>query len=440
VPSILHPAHPEHAPRRLRPGEVRWMMGRNIWTGVLGNIGLMYMTGGVFFVAYCHEMGMEKYQFGVLRALSSLVVPLMLLSPAIEERCGRRKYPWFVLQLAGRFMLFPLVLGIFFRINPWMIVSLVGLYSALSSVGTALWQSWTWDYIPLAVYARFSARRTFWIRLTGTMFFVVAAAVVGLTQSDTLMRRQLLSAIFVLLFVLAILDIVFHVRIPEPHRRSRRAGTFAKFVEALKNVPFRNWLVLTAIWNFAVSLAGPFCMPYMMEELGFGDRLFMASVLTSLVPTIGALATLPLWGRLLDTRHTGRVVALCCAVWSLIPLLFFYATDSNAMWMMGAVWTISGIFPTAVTVAIPLITARLSGAEKTAPAALRLVLMSVGAASGAALGTLILRTYGVHHAFMASFAARMTVVFLMFLMLDVRPAHVERAERRAAGATWGGTA
>jgi len=392
LPSIFHPGHPDHVPRAIRRGETRWMLGRNIWTGVLGNIGLVYMTGGVFFVAYAHEMGMQKYHFGVLRTIGSLMVPLMLLSPAIEERFGRRKYPWFMLHMAGRLSLAPLL---------------------------------------LAVYARFSARRTFWIKLTGMLFFLGAAGLVGVTRSGTAARRELLSAIFVLLFAFGLADLLFHVRIPEPPRKAPPARATSKFLDALRSRPLRNWLFAAALWNLAISIGGPFCMPYMMKELGFGDRLFLASVLTSLVPTLGSLATLRLWGKLLDTRPPGPIVAGCCAVWALIPLLFYYATPSNALWMMALVWGISGVFPTAVTLAMPLITARLAGVEKTAPAALRLVGMSLGTALGSAAGTLIVHAYSVQHAFVASFAARLTVAALMLLLVRVRPAHAERAEVRA---------
>jgi len=431
LPSIFHPGHPDHVPRAIRRGETRWMLGRNIWTGVLGNIGLVYMTGGVFFVAYAHEMGMQKYHFGVLRTIGSLMVPLMLLSPAIEERFGRRKYPWFMLHMAGRLSLAPLLLGLVCRVDPWVIIALVALYTAFSSMGTALWQSWTWDYIPLAVYARFSARRTFWIKLTGMLFFLGAAGLVGVTRSGTAARRELLSAIFVLLFAFGLADLLFHVRIPEPPRKAPPARATSKFLDALRSRPLRNWLFAAALWNLAISIGGPFCMPYMMKELGFGDRLFLASVLTSLVPTLGSLATLRLWGKLLDTRPPGPIVAGCCAVWALIPLLFYYATPSNALWMMALVWGISGVFPTAVTLAMPLITARLAGVEKTAPAALRLVGMSLGTALGSAAGTLIVHAFSVQHAFVASFAARLTVAALMLLLVRVRPAHAERAEVRA---------
>lgn len=397
------------------------MLGRNIWTGVLGNISLLYMTSGVLFVAYCHEMGVQKYHFGIMQGLASLTVLLMLLSPAIEEHFGRRKYPWFMLNFAARAVLAPLLLGLFLRVSPWVIVALIVLHTALASTGTALWHSWTWDYIPLPVLARFSARRTFWVRLACTAFFLAAALLVNLTSANSAGRRQLLSGIFVFLFVLGIVDLIFHVRIPEPPRKAPPAHTFSKFLEALKNESFRNWLFVMAIWSFTIQISGPFSVPYMMKELGFENRMFTASILAGAVPAIGALATVRLWGRLLDARHTGLIVAACCSVWSLIPLLFYFATRENAFLMMIAVWGISGIFPAAVTLAIPLMTARLSGLDKTMPAALSLIVMSMGWACGSAVGTLILRTWSVQHAFMASFAGRVTAAFLIFLMLVYRP-------------------
>ena len=102
MPSIFHPDHPDHVPRTIRRGETRWMLGRNIWTGVLGNVGIMYLTGGLFFVSYCQEMGMQKYHFGILRTVASLMLPLLLLSPARGVRLGRRTATCCVLLLWGR--------------------------------------------------------------------------------------------------------------------------------------------------------------------------------------------------------------------------------------------------------------------------------------------------------------------------------------------------
>jgi predicted MFS family arabinose efflux permease len=113
-------------------------------------------------------------------------------------------------------------------------------------------------------------------------------------------------------------------------------------------------------------------------------------------------------------------------VWSLIPLFFYLATPENALPVMGVVWGISGVFPAAVSLAIPLVTARLSGLDKTMPAALTSIVISLGCAAGSAAGTLMLHTWKVRDVFMASFAGRSTVVLAMFLLLVYRPARMRR--------------
>jgi len=324
-----------------------------------------------------------------------------------------------------------MLLGLAFPIAPWVILMVVTLYTALGSVGTPLWLSWTLDYVPMSVYARFFARRTFWINLCGMLFFLLAAWVVGFSVTGTAARRQLLSGVFVLLLVLGIVDLLFHVGIPEPPRKAPPARIKARIIEPLSSPTFRNWLLVTGIWDFTVGLSGAFGMPYMMTELGFSNRLLLASVMTSVVPTLCSLATLRLWGRLLDTRYTAPIMALGCGAWSVIPLLFYFATPENGVWMMGVVWVISGIFPAAVTLAQPLITARLSDLDKTTPAALRFVVASIGAAAGSAAGTIILRRWSVHHAFMASFVGRLAAALLMLFLVEVpsRGAADDRATR-----------
>ncbi len=159
----------------------------------------------------------------------------------------------------------------------------------------------------------------------------------------------------------------------------------------------------------------------MMYELGFKQRFFTAVVLTAAVPAVGALLTLPFWGRVLDRRHPGRVVAFCYAFWAFIPVFYHRATPANALWMVGIAWAIAGVFPTGFLVARPVMTARLSGEDKTMPAALIWVKHSVGLMLGSAVGTLIVRAHGTQAVFMVSFAGRAVAAFLAFLLLVYYP-------------------
>ena len=420
MPSILSPKHPQYEPRQIQGREIDWMLRRNIWTGVLGSLSVSFMTGGVFFTVYCQRMGMQTYQFGALSTLVYLMFPLVLFSAAIEEHFGRRKYPWVILAMLSRAVLVPLALGLFMRLNPWLIMALVVASVAFSNLGSPLWVSWTWGYIPTGSLGRFTARKSLWVTLVMALFGLCGATLVRYTPSEHQVR--VISAMFVVLAVLGFVDLAFHAQIPEPPRESPPARSRTKVWQAVRHAPFRNWLLVMGIWYFALSLGGPFCVPYMMRDLGFGKKMLTAAVLVGVVPAAGSLLTLHFWGRRADVRHPGKVIAACCGVWATIPFFYYVSTPANALWVLGTAWAIAGVFPVVVSVSMPLMTARLSGKDKTMPAALFYVVLQVGGMLGAAVGTYIVHRHGVHSAFMASLAARMTAAFVMFLLLVYRPA------------------
>jgi len=410
--------------REIRPEEIPWMLRRNIWTGMLGSTSMTLITGGVFFTVYCQRMGMQNYQFGVLSTLAYLMLPLSLFSASVEERFGQRKYPWFMLAMVSRLMLLPLALGMFMRINPWVIVALMVGVVSISRLITPLWESWAWAYIPSESFGRFTAKRNFWTTLFRTVVALGFAAVVDGTAPAG--RLRLISAVFAGLLVVGIIDLLYHVQIPEPPRAAPPARSVTKFREAFRNWRLRNLLFAIAVWYFAVGIGGPFCLPYMMGELGFGDTILAAVVLAAGIPAIGTLLVLRLWGRLCDGRRPALVMSVCCLCWAVIPLMYFYARPGTAVGSLAVAWIIAGIFPAGYTVALPLMTRRLSGSEKTVPSALIYMGSSFGMMLGSGVGTLIVRTYGTPDVFLVSFAARVTAALVMFLLLVYHPAVQKR--------------
>lgn len=413
---------PLFEPREPGPDELPGILRRNIWTGVLGNVSVSYMTAGVFFAAYCKLQGMQPYQFGVLRALVAASSLLMLFSPGLEERFGRRKLPWFLLVLASRLVLLPLALGLALGISPAVIVLIVVVHACGAKAGSPLFLSWSWNYVPGHQAARFWARRTFWIKLARMAFGLAAGlAARQIAPPD---QRTFLTAVFVFLLALGIADIVLHVRIPEPPRRAGPSGSLSKVADALKNAPFRNWLLVSALWSFAAGISGPFGVPYLYYKLGFEGKYLQVVLLSVVIPSVFSLAVLPMWGRLLDTRRPMVLIVICSAFWPLIPLLFFLAPvgrPAAAFWFLAGAWAVAGVFPAAVAVARQAMTAQLCGVDKTMPAAVYWVGLAVGQSIGAWVGALVVREYDMRGVFFVSSAARAVVAFAMYLLLVYRP-------------------
>lgn len=417
--STLHPDHPLYEVRPVRGEEIPWMLKRNIWTGVLGSLSVTFLTNGVFFTAFCQQMGMRHYQFGILATLVSLTLPLSLFSAAIEEWFGQRKYPWFVLCMASRFLLAPLLLGYFVRFNPWIIVALVVGMMSISRLISPLWLSWTWDYIPSDSFGRFTAKRNFWITFWRAGVALGGAFLVHIMPAEH--KLQVISVIFTGLLILGIIDLIYHVRIPEPPRETPSSRSLAKFLTALRNKPFRNLLFATGVWYFALFVGSPFCVPYMMEELGFESNFILATLLVYAVPAAGTLLTLPVWGKISDRARPGILMAICCLFWAFIPLFYYYAGPGNALTSLVGAWIIAGIFPAGYAVLQPLLTRRLSGPDKTMPSALLLMVASLGGVAGSTVGTFIVRTHPVNDAFMVSFVARLAGAFVVALLLVYAP-------------------
>lgn len=417
--SALHPDHPLYQVRPVRDDEIPWMLQRNIWTGVLGSLSVTFLTNGVFFTAFCQQLGMKHYQFGILSTLVSLTLPLSLFSAAIEEKFGQRKYPWFVLAMLSRLLLLPMLLGYFTNISPWVIVGAVVGMMSMSRLIAPLWLSWTWDYIPNDSFGRFTAKRNFWITLCRAAVALGGAALVHMAPEND--RLQIISVVFTGLLALGIIDLIYHVQIPEPPRQVSGSKTLSKLLTALRNAPFRNLLLAAGIWYFAMFVGSPFCVPYMMEELGLGDNFILATILVYAVPAVGTLLTLPVWGRLSDRVHPGLVMGGCCLFWAFIPLFYYHAGPGNGLIVLAGAWIIAGIFPAGYMVAQPLLTRRLSGEDKTMPSAMLLMVAALGGVVGSGVGTLIVRAHGVTGAFAVSFAARIAAAVVMGLLLAYRP-------------------
>ncbi len=418
MPSIFQRTHPLFQPREIRPEELRWILRRNISTSVLGSVSVSYVTSGVFFTAFGQEMGMTKYHFGVLGTVLAAMGLMRLFASAIEERAMSRKYPWFILVTLSRFVLVPFVLGLFMRINPWAIIALMAFHTALLKLAAPMWQSWTWGYIPSGTFAGFWAKRQFWLRLSNTAFGLGAAVLFDRVPEQY--RRQALSVLFAVLIAVGFLHVLCHVRIPEPLRTAPPSGSLSKIADVFRNRPFRNLVLVAGLWSFAAMISGPFTNPYMLEDLGLGRNLLIPVVLNQVVPTAGALLALRFWGRTLDTRHPGVVMTLCGAFWCTIPLFFYLANPNDrtgVICLLAAARVVGGIFPVGFGLAKVLLAARMSGEDKTMPAAVIFAMQGVGGMLGAAVGTYFISTAEARGVFALSFAVRVIVVFVAFLLL-----------------------
>ena len=118
--------------RQIHRYELAWIRRRHIWTGALGNIyGTLLTPTSVYFTFFCFALGMSKFQFGIMQALTAFAVAAQMFSWVFEELWGNRKYPWYIFCIASRLCYVLVVFSHWIPISPDGIIALIVKYYSL---------------------------------------------------------------------------------------------------------------------------------------------------------------------------------------------------------------------------------------------------------------------------------------------------------------------
>jgi len=116
------------------------------------------------------------------------------------------------------------------------------------------------------------------------------------------------------------LSVTPEVRMPESGEKIR---IFRMFYEPFRNENFRKLMAFLCSWNFAVNLAGPFFMVYMLKRLGLSMSFIVG---LSVVSQVMNFAFLKVWGRFTDRFSNKSVLAISGPLFILSILAWTFTT------------------------------------------------------------------------------------------------------------------
>jgi MFS family permease len=262
-------------------------------------------------------------------------------------------------------------------------------YYILRSLGFAGWFPLINDNVPDESRGRFFGR----LRTSWQLMLILCSLAVGwfLGHQPGLGRFQ---AIFVVALAANVAMTIGILAIPEaPVVPPAGPTTFwGRLAIPFRNPVFVNFLIFGIVFNLAAALAGPFAVRCMKSTLGAGDNFV---VWMDTLASVGAAATLPLWGRFVD-RFGGRVLfAILLPPLALVNLFWLVLAPEHGSWryLLAAYSVLQGIliFGVGVGVTDMMIGSARKGHES---AYINICLVTNTLAAGVApfLGTLIART------------------------------------------------
>jgi len=307
---------------RIDESEVQSGLQALLYDGVCAQV-MGVFTGGAFLVAFALLLGASNVVIGLLAAIGPLTQILQIPAIFLVDRTGLRKALVVLNSFVSR--LFWLVVAAL----PWIVpaeqrVSVLllclFLYFGLGTISGCAFNSWMRDFIPQRIMGSYFGKRMAIATATGAVLTLLAGFGIEVGKRALHDAHAPYSILFVLGAAAGLVGVYFLARVPEPKMAPHvPQGVLTVLAEPFREFGFRRLLMFLGTWNFAINLAAPFFVVYMITCL----RMPLWSVLSlSVLSQIINVVFFRIWGRLAD-RFTSKSV-LAVSGWMFILSIFLW--------------------------------------------------------------------------------------------------------------------
>jgi MFS family permease len=306
--------------------------------------------------------------------------------------------------------------------NAWAYVAAFVLYGSSGNLFSGIWTSWLRDCVPKPVRGRHFAWRNRFFSLVQLSCAIVAGVV-----SRNYNSHNAPWTLFMLIFFTGSLfrfgssQFLSWQYDPKPNRLPSRSQVFG-FRPSRR---FWHFCVSIALLQGGTAIAGPFFNVWFLRDLKFDYLTFS---IASACTIFGTISFLPLWGRLIDSMGTSRVLRITGIMCALVPAPYLFASSPAAVWIFnfysGVAW---GGFNIANFNYLLHLTEREKSDHAIAVAAAATAISTfVFSLIGGFLSTRlpVLFHWQLQSLFGVSFVARLIVVIGLFRMFGKNEVHI----------------
>lgn len=206
-----------------------------------------------------------------------------------------------------------------------LLVSIIAT-SAFGAISSCSWNSWMRDLIPQSILGSFFSKRMRIATAVGIALSLIAAIYLDLWKKFMASYEiHSYSVLFLAGFGAGVLGLYFISRIPETRmpKAEEKPKILKLLAQPFKDDNFRKLITFLASWNFAVNLAAPFFMVYMLRRL----ELSMSFIIgLSIVSQVMNFAFLRIWGKFTDSFSNKSVLAISGPLFILSILAWTFTT------------------------------------------------------------------------------------------------------------------
>ncbi|MFH1614395.1 MAG: MFS transporter [Planctomycetota bacterium] len=302
---------------------------RNVIKDGIASQAMGILTGGAFLVAFAIKLGASNLTIGLLAAIGPLSQLFQLPSIFLVEKIRNRRAITVVAAALSRlwWLLIALIPFLFTgKTGLGVLLTAIIAVSALGAVSGCSWNSWMRDLIPPDALGSFFSKRMRIAAAVGIALSLIAAVYIDYWKKFfPNYELQGYSILFLAGFGAGIAGLYYLARTPETQMPvvTEKIKVFRLLVQPFKDENFRKLIAFLCSWNFAVNLASPFFMVYMLKRLGLSMSFIIG---LSIVSQVMNFAFLKIWGKFTDRFSNKSVLAISGPLFILSILAWTFTT------------------------------------------------------------------------------------------------------------------
>jgi MFS family permease len=291
-----------------------------------------------YFQAFAVFLKATVFQVGIVYTVPMFLASSVQLFSTVMLRWVRSRKRVAVVSGLVRSLLFvPLVFVSFlgpYRV--WVLLAVISAYFSLNYLPNPAWTSWMRDLVDENSRGVFFSRRNRLANLLALLGIVVAGLVLHAFERTEVVGFMIIFAVAALGSVGSTVSLSLKYDLPyqEPHGVRKE---FLRLTGELAHSNFGRFVLYNVLLHFGVFFAGPFFVPYMLNDLGLSYLQFMIN--TSLVVLVKFVA-LPLWGEFGDRYGNRKILILANIMIACLPFLWM---ASRSFWWVCLVQALGGL-------------------------------------------------------------------------------------------------
>ncbi len=261
-------------------------------------------------------------EIGFLNSLKALGETVSQIPGGTLPKYFSRKSVWVYSTLASRLLWLPILLIPFFGGSVAAFIVLLALASFFLTLRGPAWTSLIGDIVPQESRGRYFGRRNMITGVAGLLSALAIGNLLVVSNFETIFLVSILLGFAGVFYFLKIKEIRFRKVFHYGHSISLSPVSVGNSIRINRNlVVFTGFL---SFMSFAVNIASPFFIVYMLKNLNIGYFWFTLVIITGGIVSMFAQ---PYWGKLADRYGEKKIITVTSVLMCLTPLFWLFVSS-----------------------------------------------------------------------------------------------------------------